>query len=139
MTKLRPALQRLAAVPMFAYCTPAELERIDRVADEIEVTAGNRIIHEGGGGYEFFLIERGEAVVESGGHEVARLGPGRYFGELALLGEPTRDADVIAATDMTLIVIGAREFSALLEDVPSIARSLLRGMARRLQEADRRQ
>lgn len=130
--------QRLAAVPMFAACSPDELALLARLADEVHVPAGDRVIGTGELGREFFVIENGRARVVRQGRQVAELGTGDYFGELALLGEPMRNADVAAITDCDLVVLTSAQFSGLLEDVPSLARTLLRGMARRLAEADRR-
>lgn len=138
MAKTSAKQERLAAVPVFAGCSRHELSLIEQLADEVHVPAGERIVREGGVGVEFFVIESGQANVIRGGREVATLGPGDYFGELALLDAPIRNADVVAQTDMALIVIAVGAFSALLDDVPSLGRTLLRGMARRLQEVDRR-
>jgi CRP-like cAMP-binding protein len=138
MARTSPKQQRLAAVPMFALCSAEELALLERVADEIHVKAGEKIIREGGLGREFFVIEAGQAKVIRGGREVATLGPGDYFGELALLDAPLRNAEVVAESDMDLLVIGVREFNSLLDEVPTLARTLLRGMARRLRDADQR-
>jgi CRP-like cAMP-binding protein len=67
---------------------------------------------------------------------VAELGPGDFFGELALLDKPVRDATITALTPMTLLVVRRREFEVLLIEVPSIARKLLRGLAQRLHSLD---
>jgi CRP-like cAMP-binding protein len=138
MSRTTAKQQRLAAVPVFAACSPAELALVERLADEVHVAAGERLIREGGVGVEFFVIETGQATVRRGGKDVATLDPGDYFGELALLGEPIRDAEVTAATEMDLIVIAVGAFSALLDEVPSLCQALLRGMARRLRDADMR-
>jgi CRP-like cAMP-binding protein len=136
--RLSPKQQRLASVPMFAACSPAELNLLDRVADEVHVHAGDQVIGEGELGREFFVIETGRVRVVRHGRQVAELGPGEHFGELALLGEPTRNADVTAITDCDLVVMTSNQFSGLLDEVPTLARTLLRGMAHRLAEADRR-
>jgi CRP-like cAMP-binding protein len=136
--RLTAKQERLASVPMFAACSPQELELLDRVADEVHVTAGERLIGEGELGREFFIIEHGIVRVTRQGRPVAELGVGDYFGELALLGEPVRNADVVAVTDVDVVVMTARQFSGLLEEVPGLSRTLLRGMARRLADADRR-
>jgi CRP-like cAMP-binding protein len=67
---------------------------------------------------------------------VATLGPGQYFGELSLLDRQPRSATVEGATDMTVLVLGKREFSGLLDEVPTLAHKLLSAMAARLREAD---
>jgi CRP-like cAMP-binding protein len=130
--------QRLASVPMFAACSPDELQLLARLADEIHLRAGEQVIGAGELGREFFIIENGSVRVVRFGREVAELGSGDYFGELALLGEPVRNADVVAVTDVDLVVMTSTQFSGLLDEVPTLARTLLRGMAHRLAEADRR-
>lgn len=126
----------LAGVPLFAGLAKHDLEEITRAGDEIDAEAGQELVTEGRVGREFFLILDGEAAVARGGSEVARLGPGDYFGELALLNRGPRSATVTAATDMRLFVLGQREFGGLVERVPGLASKLLTGLAQRLREAD---
>jgi CRP/FNR family transcriptional regulator, cyclic AMP receptor protein len=77
-------------------------------------------------------------VVKRGKRRVATLGPGQYFGELALLDRRPRSATVVSETDMRLLVLAQREFSGVLEAIPSLSRKLLAAMAARLREADAR-
>jgi len=131
--------ESIARVPIFELCSPKELEEVDRLVDEVTIPAGERLIREGEIGGELFIVERGRAVVNVKGRQVAEIGEGGYFGELALIGDPLRDAEVVAAEDMEVMVIGRREFQILLSKVPSLSRTLLENMARRLQKADREQ
>jgi CRP/FNR family cyclic AMP-dependent transcriptional regulator len=129
-------LDHLAAVPIFEGLSKAELKRIAALADEVTVKPGRALVEQGKLGHEFFLILGGEAVVRRNGRKVATLGKGSYFGELALLDRGPRDATVVAETDMQLLVLGQREFLALVEDVPALSLKLLRTMARRLHQAE---
>ncbi len=129
-------LERLAKVRLFSACTNKELAHIGRAADEVTVPAGKDVVTEGGAGHEFFMILEGEARVSRGGAEVATLKEGDYFGELALLDKAPRDATVTAVTPMLLLVLGQREFSGVLDEVPGLAHKLMIGMARRLREMD---
>src|SRR5437763_5533569 len=106
-------LQRLSEVPLFRACSQKELAAVARVADEIDVAPGRDVVREGQTGHEFFVIVDGKATVTRDGREVATLGPGDYFGELALLDRTynRRDATVSAAAPLNLLVIGPREFS----------------------------
>jgi CRP-like cAMP-binding protein len=79
----------------------------------------------------------GTAAVRRKGRKVATLGPGSYFGELALLDRQPRSASVVAETDMVLLVLEQRHFLGLLDTVPTLARKLLGAMAARLREADK--
>jgi CRP-like cAMP-binding protein len=99
-------------LPIFAGCTEEELAEIDRLADEVHVEAGRTVIRQGDLGQEFAVIVEGEADVVKDDETVARIGPGAYFGEVALLDSITRTASVVAATDMTLEVIDCRRCRA---------------------------
>ncbi|HEX7167030.1 MAG TPA: cyclic nucleotide-binding domain-containing protein [Acidimicrobiales bacterium] len=131
-------LDHLAKVRLFSACNRKELGLIGKASDEIEVPAGKVLCEQGKPGFEFYLILDGEAVVKRNGRRVAELGPGGSFGELALLTRLPRNATVEAATPMTLLVLGQREFSGLLDEVPGMAHKMLSAMAQRLYEADTR-
>jgi CRP-like cAMP-binding protein len=131
-------LTHLSNVRLFSALSNRELVRIGRVAEEVKVPAGKVVVQEGSSGHEFFLILEGQATVRRNGRKVATLGPGQYFGELALLDRAPRNATVEADTAMTLIVVGQREFSGLLDEIPGLAHKILRSMATRLREADAR-
>ena len=64
------------------------------------------------------------------------LGPGQYFGELALIDRRPRSATVVSDTDMDLLVLGQREFNSVLSTMPELSRKLLIAMAARLRDAD---
>jgi CRP-like cAMP-binding protein len=136
MARSTPATDRLAAVPLFSALSKKELEQVDQAADELDVEAGHEIVTQGRTGHEFFLILSGQAKVKRDGTEVATLGPGQFFGELALLDKGPRSATVVADTDMKLVVLGQREFAGLLDTVPGLAAKILTGVAQRLRESD---
>ena len=96
------------------------------------------LVEEGKPGHEFFLIEDGTAEVRRKNRKVATLGRGQFFGELSLLDRGPRSATVVADTDMTLVVLGQREFLGVIDEVPSMAHKLLAALAGRLREADSR-
>jgi CRP-like cAMP-binding protein len=129
-------LDHLAEVPLFSACSKKDLQRIAKASDEIDVQAGRVLVEQGRPGHEFFLIIDGQASVRRNDRKIATLTEGQYFGELSLLDRGPRSASVIADTDMTVLVLGQREFSGVLDDVPELAHKLLASMARRLREAD---
>jgi CRP-like cAMP-binding protein len=135
--KDKELLETIRALPLFSHCTDDELRHIDQMADEVHVPAGRHLIRQGELGREFVVIEEGTAKVERNDVEIATLGPGQWFGELALLDDHIRNATVTAVTDVVVQVIDRRAFQTLLEDTPGLALSLLRGTARRLSELDR--
>jgi CRP/FNR family cyclic AMP-dependent transcriptional regulator len=129
-------LQHLAQVQLFSALNKKELALVGKASDEIKVPAGQVIVTEGSPGHEFFLILEGQAVVRRNNRRVAMLGTGQYFGELSLLDRAPRNATIVADSDVILLVIGQREFSAVLDAVPSVSRKLLEAMAHRLREED---
>jgi CRP/FNR family transcriptional regulator, cyclic AMP receptor protein len=91
---------------------------------------------EGRVGYEFYVIIDGKATVTRAGKQIAVLGAGDSFGELSLLDRAPRNATVTAETDVDTLILGQREFSALLDLVPTMAHKLLIGLARRIHDVD---
>lgn len=131
-----PKLEHLAQVQMFSSLNKKELRLISRAADITNVKAGTELVTEGTIGHEFYLVLSGEATVRRNGRKVATLGPGSYFGELAILDRGPRSATVVANTDMEVVIISQREFMTVLDQVPPVSQKLLASMAARLREAD---
>jgi CRP/FNR family cyclic AMP-dependent transcriptional regulator len=125
----------LSEVALFSACTDRELDRLARHAELVDFTAGDVLMTEGESGHEFFVIVDGEVGVTSGGETLAKLGPGAYVGETALLDPGPRTATVTALRDTQAVLLSSREFYAAVEDVPGLSRTLLTGLARRLREA----
>ena len=136
MRRLDQYERRLGNVPLFWACTKQDLRAIARLADSDTCRAGEVLVKEGRRGNELFVIVEGTAAVTRDGEDVATLGPGDYFGELAVLRPAPRTATVTATTDMELLIVTSRELAILLADVPLFARKLLSGMAARIQDAD---
>jgi CRP-like cAMP-binding protein len=129
-------LEQLSQVKMFSSLNKKELGLVAKAADMIRVPAGADIVKEGEIGHEFYLISSGSASVRRNGRKVVDLGPGSYFGEMALLDRGPRTATVTAEEPTELIVLGQREFMAILDQVPPLAHKLLVTMAGRLRDAD---
>jgi CRP/FNR family transcriptional regulator, cyclic AMP receptor protein len=127
----------LRNVRLFSTCTKRELARIAALVDEVEAPKGKVIVRQGDLGRECFVIRDGKAKVAIRGKRSAVLGPGSFFGEMSLLDQGPRSATVTAETDMRLLVLGSREFSSLVEEVPTVAVRVMRGLAERLREAER--
>jgi CRP-like cAMP-binding protein len=131
-----PKIELLSKVQMFSSLNKKELGLIARSADVITVKPGTEIVTQGTPGHEFYLVVSGRAIVRRNGRKIATLGPGQYFGELALLDRGPRSATVIAETEVDLAIISQREFLAVLNQVPAVAYKLLVSMASRLRDAD---
>ena len=129
-------LDHLSRVKMFASLNKKELGLVAKASDVLTVPAGTDIVKEGEIGHEFYLIASGSAVVKRKGRKIAALGPGGYFGEMALLDRGPRTATITTDEPSELIVLGQRQFMAVLDQVPAVAHKLLVGMATRLREAD---
>jgi CRP-like cAMP-binding protein len=97
--------ERLKVIPVFASLDDETLREIATFATEISVPAGKHLLNEGDYAYEFMAIEEGEAEVVRQGDRVATLGPGEFFGEIALLEKTLRTASVIALTPMRLVTL----------------------------------
>ncbi|MGH8995282.1 MAG: cyclic nucleotide-binding domain-containing protein [Acidimicrobiales bacterium] len=126
----------LSKIWLFAPCSARDLRKVRQSLDEISAEAGEVLVEEGSTGHEFFLIVKGTAAVKRKGRKVTTIGPGKHFGELALLDRQPRSASIVAETDMELLVLEQRHFLGLLDTMPSLARKLLGAMASRLRAAD---
>jgi CRP/FNR family transcriptional regulator, cyclic AMP receptor protein len=126
-------VELLKRTALFAKCTKAELIEVAISADEREAPAGNRLTEEGRRGREFFLLAEGAVAVTRGGRKLADLGPGDWFGEIAILTYKPRTATVTATSPVRLLVIGDRTFRRVVETTPRIALNVLRSVAERLE------
>jgi len=126
----------LRGVALFAGCSAAELGRIATLTTEHDVEAGQVLTKRGEPGLEFFVIVDGKATATRKGVELAVLGPGSFFGELALLDGGKRTATVVADTDMRLLVLSRQEFSSVFFLVPSVARKVIAELGQRLRQTD---
>ena len=129
----------LGNVRLFSSCTNRELGRIASLVDEVDAPKGKVIVRQGEPGRECFVIRDGRAKASVRGKGSVKLGPGSFFGEMSLLDGGPRSATVTAETDMRLLVLGSREFSSLVNEVPNVAVRMMRGLAERLRSAERRQ
>jgi CRP-like cAMP-binding protein len=109
-----------------------QLARLAESVDEVEVETGKELVRAGDFGYHLFLIEEGEAEVLRDGQIVAGLGPGAYFGEIAILVTGTRTATVRARTPMRLLVVFDRALREIRAEAPEIGDALRAGMAERM-------
>ena len=122
----------LKKVPLFAGLDDRELQQIASTMRERRYRAGETLTEEGRGGAGFFVIEEGEADVDVGGEQRGSVGPGDYFGEIALLTDSPRTATLTARTDMLCHGMTPWDFRPLVESNSAIAWKLLTAMADRL-------
>jgi CRP/FNR family transcriptional regulator, cyclic AMP receptor protein len=122
----------MANVPLFARLSKGELRRIARLADEVDLRAGKVLTREGTRGREFFVLLEGRADVRSNTRLLPSLGPGDFFGEIALVTDTPRTATVTTTSPVRALVITDREFRELLRKSPVIQGKVLEAVAMRL-------
>jgi PPM family protein phosphatase len=129
-------IERLKAVPLFESCTGRQLRRIASQGWEHTFEPGQAVCEEGSFADEFFVILEGHAVVREGGRKRGTLGPGDYFGEIALLRssliERSRRTATVAAVDpLSCFLLGRSQFQSLLYE-EDVALKILRAVVQRL-------
>jgi CRP/FNR family transcriptional regulator, cyclic AMP receptor protein len=123
--------ERLRKIPLFQGLSDHQYERMERWTDEIDVPASKHLVKQGAYPHEFMVIEAGTAEVTHDGTHLADLGPGDFFGEMALLLNVPRTATVVATSDITLVVMHERDFRAMEEEIPVVARRVEKVMEER--------
>jgi voltage-gated potassium channel len=114
-------VDRLQQLPLFRDLPHKDLERIARWADEVDVPVGKHLMEQGAFPHEFMLIASGSAEVLFNGQHLADLGPGEFFGEIALLEEHRRSATVTAGPGLRIVVMHERDFRAMEDEMPEVA------------------
>jgi voltage-gated potassium channel len=125
-------LALLATVPLLAGLGRKDLEAVGALCDEVDVPAGRVIARQGSTADAFYVIVDGTVAIERDGAHLRDLRSGEFFGELALLGDVPRTATATCTTACRLLVIGHREFHALLADYPAISVAVLNAVAHRI-------
>ena len=127
-------VEALRRVPLFAGLGDHELERIAEAANEVESPADQVLVQPGTAGTGMFFIAEGTAVVETKRDQL-ELGPGQFFGELALMSpDATRTARVRAKTDLRCLALDRASFRNLVAENPDVAAALLEVALGRLAE-----
>jgi CRP/FNR family transcriptional regulator, cyclic AMP receptor protein len=126
------SIDMLKKVPLFSGLDNKELQEIASSMRERRFKAGDTVTQEGAGGVGFFVVEQGEADVQVGGESKGSVGPGDYFGEIALINESPRTATLTARTDMLCYGMTPWDFRPLVETNSTIAWKLLSAMAEKM-------
>ena len=121
----------ISRVPLFAQCSKGELQEIAAIADEIDIAEGKELTIEGSPGREFFVIIEGTAAVAQDGDQINDLGPGDFFGEVALVKDTPRTATVTATSPVRALVVTRQNFKRLIEHQPEIERTVLKALVDR--------
>lgn len=126
------SLEVFSSVPLFRGLEEQDLKTIASLSKEMQFKEGEAIVKEGEAGLGFYVIMEGEAVVKRRNKVVAKLQRGSFFGEMALLDDQPRSADVVATEPTKCLVLLRWNFWSLVSKNKKIVRGLLREMARRL-------
>ena len=137
MDELRPEVEALRKIPFFENLTPEDLDRIAKIGQRRSFTAGQQMVTKDEAQSGLFVILSGTAAVEAGG-KLHELGPGDFFGEMALLSARPRSATVTAAKPVEAMVFEAMYFRPFLVKNPSVAVTILEGVVNRLREVQDR-
>jgi CRP/FNR family cyclic AMP-dependent transcriptional regulator len=127
-----PALAALAGVPLFSQIPQRRLKRILELMGEYEYGDGQTILEQARQGEVLFVLLEGSARVVRGGRTVARLSPGEFFGEIAVLDRRPRTASIVATSPVRCMTLHRDDLREVLAKEPEIAWSLLEGLAGRL-------
>jgi CRP/FNR family transcriptional regulator, cyclic AMP receptor protein len=133
--KLRPDPGQLAAVPLFESLSPEQLQAIAGLTSLRRAESGRRLVGQGTPGYSFFVLQKGTVSVTSGGAEIEDLGPGDFFGEMALLGEGERTATVTTTSPVMMLVMLGHDFRIFTRDFPEVAARLRQAMTERFERS----
>jgi CRP-like cAMP-binding protein len=126
----------LAEVPLFSNLSARHVRNLAKLAKIQRLAAYTKIVREGERADAFFLILDGNVVVRPPGKRLVKLGPGDFFGELALLDNSPRSATVEAQNEVLVARIGRTEFARMLDSEPKVALVLLRTVAARLRSSE---
>jgi putative iron-dependent peroxidase len=119
-------------VPLFQGLDAAQLRRLADLAGEVQAADGDVLMRQGESGDEFFVVATGHVIVEREGQRLARLGPGDFLGEIALIDGRPRTATAIADGGAELFVLDHRQFDTLIEDFPGLGRQIARALVDRI-------
>ncbi len=128
--------EHLKRVPLFAHLGKHQLDQIARDFDEVTMPAGTVLARQGEIGQEFVFVLDGRVRVERDGKALSNLGPGEFFGEIALLDQGPRTATIVAETEVDLMVLHVQYFNALLDHTPQLARDMLKALCGYVRRAE---
>lgn len=130
-------VEALAGVPLLSGLSDREVARVLALADEKEFSSGNVIVKVGDKGRDFYMILTGQARLTVSGKKSEILGPGGYFGEMAVLDGGPRTATIAALTHVLALRIDGKQFLRLLDEQGSIGRKILVEMSKRLRASEK--
>jgi CRP/FNR family cyclic AMP-dependent transcriptional regulator len=129
-------VEMLEKTSLWSGLSKKDLKLIVKLSKERKYETGDIIVRKGEGGVGFYLVLEGSVEVRSDGTALSRLGPGQFFGEMSVLDNQPRSADVVAVGPLRCLTLSAWTFNGLISNNPRIALKMLQEFARRLRSAD---
>jgi CRP/FNR family cyclic AMP-dependent transcriptional regulator len=133
----KETIGRLKRVPLFNGCTDKQLEFIASRVEELDFPSGKTLCKEGQSGGDFFIILSGTAEARRSERPVRAMGPGDFFGEIALVDNGPRTATVVATSPLRCLVLGPNQFQDVLYQNADIAVKVMHALASRLRATER--
>jgi CRP-like cAMP-binding protein len=127
---------RLREIPLFAGLGKKERREVAKQADEVDVEPGRHLVREGEFAYEFFALEEGTAEVRRGDQLLAELGPGDFFGEMGLIGNVTRNASVVTASPVKVMVLTGSAFRHIERELPEVSTQIRKAIEERCRQLE---
>jgi CRP-like cAMP-binding protein len=126
----------LARVPLFARCSKRQLRRLASEAHVDQIEPGEKLVSLGSPSYQLYVVLTGTASIQRDGNEIGRVTKGDVVGELGLLFDEPRNADVVATSALEMLGLDRAGLQRALDAVPGMGWTLLTTVAERLHRAD---
>ncbi len=130
-------VEMLAKTPIWSGLSDKDLKSIVKASKERKYETGETIVQKGEGGVGFYLVLEGSVEIKSDGTTLAKLGPGQFFGEMSVIDNQPRSADVVALEPSKCLILSAWSFNALISDNPRMALKMLQEFVRRLRSTNK--
>ena len=131
-----PVVEMLEKSSLWSGLSKKDLKSIVRLSKERTYETGDVIVQKGEGGVGFYLILEGSVEIRSDGKTIAKLGAGQFFGEMSVIDNQPRSADVVAVEPSRCLILSAWSFNALISENPKIALKMLQEFVRRLRSTN---
>ena len=131
-----PVVEMLEKSLLWSGLSKKDLKAIVKLSKERTYETGHVIVQKGEGGVGFYLILEGTVEIRSDGTTIAKLGPGQFFGEMSVIDNQPRSADVVAIEPSRCLILSAWSFNALISENPKIALRMLQEFVRRLRSTN---
>jgi len=129
-------LDLLRRIPLFSALNRRGVERLSMLAEEVDAAPGKVLMRQGEDGGDLMVIVRGRVAIDRDGSRLNTMGPGDFFGEIALVVGGPRTATATTEEPTTLLVVNHRDFHSMVEEFPDIAVQLLNTLAHRVRNLE---